>query len=101
MGGMSREILSVDAPMIAARLRAAGIACANSLAALARPSLRIRTEKTSRAGLPLGASRFGGSPDVTPGFVVEPALRRLPRIGHGHSYPTVTTTLPNWALDSR
>lgn len=49
-------------------LRKAGIPKAAELAALAEPSFKITTRRMPLAELPLGASRFGGSPDVLPGF---------------------------------
>jgi len=49
-------------------LRKAGIPKAAELAALAEPSFKITTRRVPLAELPLGASRFGGTPDVLPGF---------------------------------
>jgi uncharacterized protein YwqG len=52
----------------AAALRRAGIAQADALARLAEPSIRIAARRTAADALPLGASRFGGAPDVPSGF---------------------------------
>lgn len=52
------------------KLRRAGLAAtdAAALAALATPSIRITPMRTATR-LPMGASRFGGSPDVPAGFL--------------------------------
>ncbi len=50
-------------------LRRAGILHAEALARLAEPSIRITAERTAIDALSPGASRFGGAPDVPPGFV--------------------------------
>src|SRR4051794_39230511 len=60
--------LSVMAKRAAEMLRKAGIPKTAELGALAEPSFKITTQRVPLADLPLGASRFGGSPDVPPGF---------------------------------
>lgn len=60
--------LSLIVKRVAEMLRKAGIPKAAELAALAEPSFKITTRRVPFAELPLGASRFGGSPDVLPGF---------------------------------
>src|SRR4051812_34889533 len=60
--------LSLAAKRAAEMLRKAGVPKAAELAALAEPSFKITTRRVPLAELPLGASRFGGSPDVLPGF---------------------------------
>lgn len=57
----------LDTESIANRLRQANIAAAEALAALAAPSVRIAARR--EVNLPLGASRFGGDPDLPAGFV--------------------------------
>src|SRR5438045_86417 len=59
---------SVMARRVAEMLRKAGIPKAVELAALAEPSFKITTRRVPLAELPLGVSRFGGTPDVWPGF---------------------------------
>jgi hypothetical protein len=55
------------------RLQAAcerrGVAhAAPAIAALARPAVRVRLARAEEAEIPIGATRFGGSPDVPAGF---------------------------------
>ena len=57
-----------DQETIAARLRSAGVESAHALAALAQTSVRVTTRRFPASDLPLGSSRFGGSPDLPPGF---------------------------------
>lgn len=64
MGASRRDLQS-----IVAELRDAEIADPEGLAALASPSVRITAQQVAMAELKLGDSRFGGSPDVGPGFV--------------------------------
>jgi uncharacterized protein YwqG len=56
-----------DTHAAAAALRRAAIPGADALARLAEPSIRI-TARKAQAELPLGASRFGGAPDVPARF---------------------------------
>ncbi|MHB0936345.1 MAG: HEAT repeat domain-containing protein [Armatimonadota bacterium] len=50
-------------------LQEAGLAAeAPHLVERARPSIRIRTRPAGKGALPCGASKFGGSPDLPPGF---------------------------------
>jgi uncharacterized protein YwqG len=57
-----------DVRWIAQALRLADIAHAEALAALAATSYCIAARRSPLIDLPLGASRFGGSPDVPEGF---------------------------------
>ncbi len=59
----------LDRTDLAATLQRAGIPDAAALAALATPGVRIVATRATAARLPMGASRFGGSPDVPAGFV--------------------------------
>jgi uncharacterized protein YwqG len=49
-------------------LRDANLEDVDALDALARPSIYIATAQTSLSNLPIGASRFGGNPDVPEPF---------------------------------
>jgi uncharacterized protein DUF1963 len=53
---------------VAVALAEAGIDDAEPLAALTQPSLRLRPTRSALELLPLGASRFGGVPDVPADF---------------------------------
>src|SRR6186713_1234987 len=53
---------------IAEALTAAGLEDAEALAAFTQPSLRLHPTPCELASLPLGASRFGGAPDVPADF---------------------------------
>jgi len=57
-----------DVDAIASRLREVGVERAEELAKLAAPSIRIDARRCVPSSIPLGASRFGGSPDLPPGF---------------------------------
>ena len=57
-----------DASSAAEALRKAGVRQADALARLAEPSIRITPRPAALETLPPGASRFGGAPDVAPGF---------------------------------
>ncbi len=58
-----------NASEVADLLRAAGVPHADTLAALATPSIPIAAWIVQGEGLPPGASRFGGAPDVPVGFL--------------------------------
>jgi len=60
--------VTLDAKALAEHLRNTALPNAEELAALAAASYRITSIRTPLANLPLGASRFGGSPDVPRGF---------------------------------
>lgn len=57
-----------DERTIAAALRDANVPCFDAIASLATPSVRLATARVEEADIALGASRFGGSPDVPRGF---------------------------------
>jgi uncharacterized protein YwqG len=54
--------------LVLEHLRTAQIPRGEELAALAEPAYRITARRAALSDLPLGASRFGGSPDAPAGF---------------------------------
>jgi len=58
-----------DLRSITEQLRASRVPMPDTLAALAATSIRIATARTTLERLPIGASRFGGDPDVPASFV--------------------------------
>lgn len=67
----------IDYLRIIAELEAMGVSCASEIATLACPSVRLLPRECPAQGLHLGASRFGGAPDVPDDFVW-PATEGVP-----------------------
>lgn len=61
--------MTTDTHALTQQLQSAGVAHADAVAALVATSIPIAVTRTELSTLALGASRFGGTPDVTTDFV--------------------------------